>query len=148
MIVLIDGPSGAGKTTFAGQLGAVLSWPVVHLDDFYPGWGGLAAARDMVVRDVLGRRGFWRWDWEQNVRGEWVDLDYEHLIIEGVGAISSESLDAGETFAVVLTAPEQVRRERALARDPYYKPYWEMWACQEKEHFAQLPWERVHVIRG
>ena len=40
--LLIDGPSGAGKTTLALQIGEALGIPVVHLDDFYPGWGGLA----------------------------------------------------------------------------------------------------------
>lgn len=74
--LLIDGPSGAGKTTLALQIGEALGIPVVHLDDFYPGWGGLAEGARMVAEDVLDleRPGYWRWDWERGCRGEWVAL--------------------------------------------------------------------------
>lgn len=68
MIILIDGPSGSGKTTLANRLGFILGWPVVHLDDFYPGWSGLAAGRDMVAGVILERR-FQRWDWDRNAPG-------------------------------------------------------------------------------
>ncbi len=33
--VAIDGGSASGKTTLAGQLGAALGCPVVHMDDFF-----------------------------------------------------------------------------------------------------------------
>lgn len=38
--IAIVGSSGAGKSTFARQLGAILDIPVTHLDAFYwqPGW--------------------------------------------------------------------------------------------------------------
>ena len=38
--VLIIGPGGAGKSTFANQLGELLDVEVLHLDKFYwrPGW--------------------------------------------------------------------------------------------------------------
>ena len=41
--ILIDGRSGAGKTTFAGLVGEATGFHVIHLDEFYPGWGGLIA---------------------------------------------------------------------------------------------------------
>ncbi|MEZ5188733.1 MAG: hypothetical protein R2723_09135 [Microbacterium sp.] len=53
--VLIDGQSGAGKTTLAALLrdgwrGAV---EVVALDDVYPGWDGLAAGADAAREQIL-----------------------------------------------------------------------------------------------
>ena len=53
MIVLVDGPSGSGKTTLATRLGTLLRLPVIHMDDFYPGWSGLAAGSDIIATSVL-----------------------------------------------------------------------------------------------
>ncbi|WPF66938.1 MULTISPECIES: hypothetical protein [unclassified Corynebacterium] len=142
---LIDGPSGSGKTTYATALGQRRGHRVVHLDDFYPGWSGLAAGARMVSECVLhpSAPGYRRWDWERDRPGEWVALPVgEPLIIEGVGAITQASVAAarrlGEVRTVWVDAPEAVRRARALARDPYYEPWWEMWASQEREHFRAI----------
>ena len=43
-LIAIDGPSGAGKTTLARDVAAVLAAPTIHMDDLYPGWDGLRAA--------------------------------------------------------------------------------------------------------
>ncbi|WP_288832234.1 (d)CMP kinase [uncultured Corynebacterium sp.] len=136
--VLIDGPSGAGKTTLANLMGRALGMEVVHLDDFYPGWGGLAEGARMVAEDVLRPRdpGYWRWDWKHDRRGEWVALDpAADLIVEGVGALTGASLSAararGSVVAIRVIAPAEVRKRRALARDPGFAPYWDMWAAQE-----------------
>ncbi|MDO4260230.1 MAG: hypothetical protein Q4C87_12005 [Actinomycetaceae bacterium] len=56
-VVLIDGPSGAGKTTFAEALlarGAIAGHRLhcLHLDAIYPGWHGLSAG-SAVVDDLL-----------------------------------------------------------------------------------------------
>ena len=54
-VVLIDGRSGAGKTTLARELAPLLGAQLVSLDDLYPGWGGLeagsAAVHETVLRD-------------------------------------------------------------------------------------------------
>ncbi|WP_342319484.1 hypothetical protein [Corynebacterium mayonis] len=136
--VLIDGPSGAGKTTLAVVMGQALGMEVVHLDDFYPGWAGLAEGARMVAEDVLHptRPGFWRWDWRCDRRGAWVALDpAADLIVEGVGAVTGASLSAaqarGHVVAIRVTAPPATRKQRALKRDPGYAEYWDMWAAQE-----------------
>lgn len=143
LTVLVDGPSGAGKTTFADAVGRRTGLRVVHLDDFYPGWSGLAAASRMVVDDVLHptRPGYRRWDWGADVPGEWVALDpAESLIVEGVGAVTAASISAarrlGEVLSVRIDAPVDVRRTRALRRDEGYEPFWDMWAAQEATFFA------------
>ena len=136
--VLIDGPSGAGKTTLAAVMGRALGIRVVHLDDFYPGWGGLAEGARMVARDVLHPRspGYWRWDWDAHRRAGWVELDpAADVIVEGVGAVTGASIRAararGDVTTVRVVAPAGVRRSRALQRDPGYADYWDMWAAQE-----------------
>ncbi|MEX3505413.1 hypothetical protein [Corynebacterium sp. LK2510] len=143
--VLIDGRSGAGKTTLALMMGEALGCRVVHLDDFYPGWSGLAEGARRVAEDVLHptRPGFWRWDWKHNRRGAWVALDpQEDVIVEGVGAITEASISAalkrGSVATIRVAAPLQTRRDRALRRDPGYAPYWDMWTAQE-EGLPELP---------
>lgn len=142
--LLIDGLSGAGKTTLAEQIGAALGIPVVHCDEFYPGWNGLEEGARIVARDVLSLQepGYWRWDWERNCRGEWVSLASDSdLIIEGVGAVTEGSIVAARTRGCVNTlwvdAAESLRRSRALIRDPEYARFWEMWAAQEDELFMR-----------
>ena len=76
MIVLVDGPSGSGKTTLATRLGILLRLPVIHMDDFYPGWSGLAAGSDIIAASVLKTTdpGYYRWDWANDRAGEWVPV--------------------------------------------------------------------------
>ncbi|WP_075735665.1 (d)CMP kinase [Corynebacterium phocae] len=153
LTVLIDGPSGSGKTTLAGDLASRLGARVVHLDDFYPGWSGLAAASRQVADSVLAGHlpGYRRWDWENDRPGQWVALDPgEDLIVEGVGALSAGSLRAaaarGAVVSVVIDAPARLRQRRAFDRDAEdnYGEFWQMWARQEKEHFAR--WAREGVV--
>ena len=137
--LLIDGLSGSGKTTLANHIGAALGIQVVHLDDFYPGWGGLAEGARMVANDVLDpvAPGFWRWDWERNERGQWVTLEPgADLVVEGVGAVTDASIRKakarGDVDTLRVVAAEEKRKARALKRDPGYAPWWDMWAEQEK----------------
>ena len=151
--LLIDGLSGSGKTTLANHIGSVLGIQVVHLDDFYPGWGGLAIGARMVADDVLDpvAPGFWRWDWEQNTRAEWVPLvPGADLVVEGVGAVTEASISKakarGEVDTLRVVADAETRKARALKRDPGYAPWWDMWAEQEKLQPA-IPVD-VEVRRG
>ncbi|MCX6495721.1 MAG: hypothetical protein NTW23_00100, partial [Rhodoluna sp.] len=59
-IIVIDGRAGAGKSTLALDLQNELfrsgeSMPrVIHMDDLYEGWTGLAQGADYLQRFVLG----------------------------------------------------------------------------------------------
>ena len=137
--VLIDGRSGSGKTTFAAALAQLTGHEVIHLDDFYPGWLGLNEAMVMVARDVLHptHPGYRRWDWETNMPGEWVDLDPARpRIVEGVGAVTGASIRAaqkrGRVVSIRLHLDAETRRQRALARDPGFADWWDVWAAQEE----------------
>ncbi|MDO4915341.1 hypothetical protein [Corynebacterium sp.] len=95
--VLIDGLSGSGKTTLAKYLAEATGARVIHCDEFYPGWSGLMEASRIVADCVLALAdaGYRRWDWTVDGPGEWVAVDPgEPLIVEGVGAVTTASLEA------------------------------------------------------
>ncbi|WP_228266383.1 NUDIX domain-containing protein [Ornithinimicrobium ciconiae] len=137
-IIAIDGPSGSGKTTLAEAVATDLACPLLHMDDFYPGWDGLAAAVDLVTDQVLeplarGERATYRvWDW---IQGDWgrtaVVPATDLLVIEGCGSSVGR---AGEYAAVRVwvDADEHVRHQRGIERDgDTFAPHWDRWAAQE-----------------
>ncbi|MDO5029484.1 MAG: hypothetical protein Q4E11_02735 [Corynebacterium sp.] len=149
MILLIDGRSGSGKTTLAAKFHRVLSWPVIHLEDVYPGWGGLEAASNAVAASIINpalspdKRGYRRWDWYANSLAEWVATPPDtSLIIEGCGAITQANLAAarsvgdGAGWGIWVELDTQTRFERAMARDMHFEGHWDMWARQEDQHIA------------
>lgn len=143
--IVIDGRSGAGKTTLADEVaGALTGAALVHLDDLYPGWDGLADASAAVHDRVLapharGRSPQWRrWDWDASAWAEEHTCDPRRpLVVEGAGALTRRSA-AIATVSVWLDGEASVRRARALARDgETYAPHWERWAAQEDAHIAR-----------
>ena len=141
-LVCIDGPSGSGKTELATQLAVALDGvPLLHMDDLYPGWDGLAAGvatlrADVVAPLLAGRPArYRRWDWARDAYAEWHDLGTPPLlVVEGVGAGAVEGV---ASLLVWVDAPEEVRYRRAMARDgATYAPLWTRWAAQERAHFA------------
>ena len=147
-VVLIDGRSGAGKTTLAREL--VARWPMhgrvqlVALDQVYPGWDGLQdgveAARELILtphgRGILG---VWqRWDWDGSAYAEAHAVDPAlPLIVEGSGLLTPTTARLGDV-RVWLEAPADARKRRALARDgETYRPHWNQWAEQEERHLSR-----------
>ena len=137
-VVLIDGRSGAGKTTLAQRLAPLLGGQLVSLDDIYPGWDGLAAGSAAVPGMLAGPDAGWRrWDWTAGRAAEWHPVDPDRaIVVEGCGAISAASR-ALATFAIWMDGPADERRARALARDPGYAPFWDRWAAQEEAHIER-----------
>jgi cytidylate kinase len=140
-ITIIDGRSGSGKTELAERVAAQTGARVVHMDDLYAGWHGLAAGSRLLERSVLapiaaGEAAVWRrWDWSL---GDWGPEDRAEpgrpLIIEGCGSLTIVSR-AHADRAVWLEAPEAVRRARALQRDGD-DSWWMLWREQENAHIA------------
>jgi uridine kinase len=142
-VVAVDGPSGSGKTTLAKALVEELGCPVVHMDELFPGWDGLADAVPLLVDQVLrplsrGERASYRlWDWDA---GGWggsrVVEPGPLLVVEGCAS----SVGAAGAFAAVrvwVEAPLPDRLRRGLERDgETYRPHWERWAAQEQALFA------------
>ncbi|CAN5312197.1 AAA family ATPase [soil metagenome] len=129
-LVLVDGRSGSGKTTFAATLGL----PVLHMDDLYPGWHGLAAGSEYLLEALRTRR-YRRWDWAVDDRAEWHDLP-DDLVVEGVGCLTRGTSSLADR-AVWLELAEPLRRQRALARDPSFAKHWDAWAAQEEAFIAR-----------
>ena len=135
-VVLIDGRSGAGKTTLANTLiSHHADWQLVQADDLYPGWSGLSGAWDL--RDLVTRHRYRRWDWYQDRFGDEVVLDTNRpLVIEGCGVLTPTNAPLA-SLRVWCEIPAPLRRQRALTRDPEFRDQWAMWAIQEGLHIAR-----------
>lgn len=59
--VAVIGSGGAGKTTFADELGAITGLPVIHLDELYwrPGWVASPSEEWRLTQEVLVARDRW-----------------------------------------------------------------------------------------
>ncbi|WP_433431028.1 uridine kinase family protein [Nonomuraea sp. CA-141351] len=144
-LVAVDGPAGAGKTTFAVRLGAALGCQVIHSDHFPVPWeggpGGWFHALESQVlvplRDGLPG-GFRRYDWVRGEYAEQVSVPVAPvLVIEGVGTARS-SVAHLLAFTVWLEAPRPVRFARVMERDgAELELRWREWFAAEEEWFAE-----------
>lgn len=146
--LLIDGRSGAGKTSLAARVAA--AWPlagrlqVVALDSLYPGWDGLAAgaerAREMIlIPHGRGLLGTWRrWDWDADAEAESHAVDPAlALLVEGCGVLTPASARLAD-LTVWVDGQAESRRRRALDRDgDAFRSHWKMWAAQEQTHIRR-----------
>ncbi len=148
-LVAIDGPSGAGKTWFAGRLAAELGdAPVVHTDDLLDGWDDQFTSWPRIERLALaplraGRPARYRsYQWDTgNFTGEPVVVEPARIVLlEGVG--SARSVIRPElSLAVFVTAPHGLRLDRTVTRDAghdlAFRAYLERWRAAEDRHFAE-----------
>lgn len=154
-LLCIDGPAGSGKTTLAAEVaeahpGAV----VVHMDDVFEGWDGLADAPRRVRRFIIDplRRGapaaFRRYDWYRAALAETITLPAtDLLVLEGVAAGDRSYADA-ITLLVYVTAPLPTRLSRGLDRDgEQMRPQWLRWQEQEAVYLRDARTEaRADVV--
>lgn len=143
-LICVDGPAGAGKTTFATSLSRrERDSRVVHLDALYDGWDGLATV-DRQLGTLLeplaaGRAGsYQRYDWHADRYAETVVVEPSPLLVlEGVGSWSP-AYAALVTALVWIDAAPDVRLARAVARDgAAMEPQLQRWSVAEAEHFAR-----------
>jgi uridine kinase len=147
-IILIDGRAGSGKSTLAEKLQQLLfrdgeSLPrVIHMDDLYPGWEGLAAGSEYLNRFILtplqkGETASWQnWNWEKGERDQWREFSAgTPLIIEGCGAISVRSSEQAN-LRIWLEADEETRRQRWIEREGNDAMF-ETWAASELDFYAR-----------
>jgi len=142
-IILIDGRSGVGKTRLAALIVDAFDATLVHLDDGYHGWAGLATGRDAMIETVLtplalGLPGRYRaWDWERDVAGDIVDVHpADILVFEGCGISTPQSRELASTVLWV-ECDETLRLERLVGRDRgAFKDFYEAWDAQVNDHIA------------
>ena len=147
-IVLIDGRAGSGKSTFAESLQQQLfrdgeSAPrVIHMDNIFEGWGGLALGSEYMVRFILqplARRetASWQdWSWVKNQRSSWREFSGgTPLIVEGCGSLTERSKEHSD-ISIWLEASEEVRRERWVQRERHLEKF-DFWAAQELDFYAR-----------
>jgi para-aminobenzoate synthetase len=164
VVVAVDGRSGAGKSTIARSLADALrrlgaGAVVVHLDDLYPGWDGLAPVVPLVVEHVLSPLAGLlpvvvpTWAWDADRPGPPRALPAlgpprpAVVLLDGAGSGARAAVPwlAG---LVWVGAAAVVRRARALARDgDTYAPHWEHWSAQEEAYARRegLP-ERAGLV--
>ena len=162
-IILIDGRTGSGKTSFASALQNRLfqkgeSAPrVIHMDDLYEGWDGLQAGVDYLIRQILAplsRREGASWqeyDWEAGERtGLWREFrGGTPLIIEGVGSLSRVAAEQADV-TIWLEAEQQVRQQRIASRQAAGDgdgSWFAMWSAQEADFYAREKSDEIADLR-
>lgn len=153
-LVAIDGPGGAGKSTFARKLSeAAGESPVVHTDDFASAdnpinwWPRLL---EQVIEPLT--RGdaahYQRYDWPSETLAEWHTIEPAPIvIIEGVSAGRAEWA-AHLSFLIWIETPREERLRRGLDRDGIAALHnWESWMAGEDAHYKRDPTrERSDVV--
>ena len=153
-IVLIDGRAGSGKSTFAEALQQQLfrdgeSAPrVIHMDNIFEGWEGLALGSDYMVRFILQplarqETASWQdWSWVKNQRSSWREISGgTPLIVEGCGSLTERSKEHAD-ISIWLEASEETRRERWIQRERHLEKF-DFWAAQELDFYAR---EKSHSL--
>lgn len=142
-LVLIDGRSAAGKTSFAEELNRSAGGELVHTDDLLDGWDDQFTYWKRLVHNVFepiaeGRPGgYWRYDWAKGKFVEWIAVKPAPiLIVEGVGAARAEGR-ALASLSIFVDAPLPVREARSLARDGQaMQAHLARWRHREELHFG------------
>ncbi|UOQ58018.1 hypothetical protein MUN78_04025 [Leucobacter allii] len=136
-VVILDGRSGSGKTSLAARIAERFRADgrpaaVLHVEDLYPGWDGLALG-SRAVSEALTTGVYRRYDWEARAFAERVPVPAGvPLIIEGCGALTaanlaaavarvragrSERVDADAAARVRADAAERARADAAARRN-------------------------------
>ena len=143
-IVAIDGCGGAGKSTFAATLSALLSdCPIIHTDDLASSEAPLdwyLRMLDQVLVPLSKGQGarYQRFDWLTSQPAEWCDVPaHRFLIVEGVSATRRE-FRPFLAFSVFVETDRKTRLARGLLRDGTEAEHlWLGWMREEDEYLAR-----------
>jgi uridine kinase len=153
VLIGIDGPGGAGKSTLARELGARIDAEIVQADDFHRprgerGVSGAGQTYDWrrLERQVLEpfKAGelarYQRYDWERDALAEWRDVPPGPVIVEGIYVLREEARPYFD-YSIWIDAPRSERLRRGLARDGIEaRRQWNEWMELEDEYVrAQRP---------
>jgi len=149
-IILIDGRAGSGKSTLAAKLQNELfkqgeSMPrIIHMDDLYEGWQGLALGAEYLQRFILQplltkKNASWQeYNWELEQRERWREFSGgTPLIVEGCGSLNQYTSTVAN-ISIWLEVDEEIRRARWHERDGNtFDEYFDIWAAQELDFITR-----------
>ena len=138
VVVGIDGCGGAGKSTFAASLSALLgNCSIIHTDDFASwevplDWYPRMLEQVMVPLSKNLSARFQRFDWPTTQLGEWHTVSPQaFVIIEGVSATRRE-FRPFLAFCIYVETDRETRLRRGLQRDgEATKQQWLGWMKDE-----------------
>ena len=159
-LLLVDGRSGAGKTTAAERVARLLGADVIHTDDIAWNYSRFDWA-DLLVSGVIEP---WRRrepvdyrppGWVKDGReGTVVATVGRSLVVEGVGA-GRASLAELTDLVIWVQADRTQAGVRGLARDASYgtrtpaeaAAFWDEWMTEEEPFLAaDRPWTRADLM--
>lgn len=159
-LILIDGRSGNGKSTFANKLANCIDAIIVHTDDIswhHHPFNWVQEIQDEVIipwrmgRDINYKPPAWI---AMNRKGSITAAAKSSLIIEGVGAGRSE-LARSDTLVIWVQANHADVYNRAIKRDmvnenrtrSQAEDFWAEWMSLEEPLIENdRPWTRAHYI--
>lgn len=153
MVVVVDGNSASGKTTFAARLAGVLGAPLVHTDDvawhhsFFDWWPLLIAH----VLEPFRNGQTINWTpaaWMARGRTGSILVPFAPvLIVEGVSASRRELMDLIDV-AIWMDIDPRLAEQRGLERDgPEGRAFWFEWQAAEDVFLDKdRPWERAKLV--
>jgi uridine kinase len=144
LIVCIDGPAGAGKTTLSEQL-ADDSTHTIHMDNLYDGWedplGDNLTQRltEWVIQPIVARTSLTLRDynWFTNTFGDYYEIPLPRiLIIEGVGSAQTLMRDVAD-ITIFIDVETALGKKRVIERDgESMLNHIDHWQEREAQHFA------------
>lgn len=153
-IIAVDGPGGAGKSSFAEQLAQNLgNAPIIHTDDF-ASWDNPLNWWPRLIEQVLEPLShnetarYQRYDWSTKHLAEWHEIQpAAYLILEGVSS-SREAFRPYIIYSIWIETPRQERLRRGLERDGETAlPLWEEWMASEDEYIErEHPEQKADLI--
>lgn len=147
VFIAVDGRAAADTASVALEMARILrrrrSVSIVHLEDLYPGWDGLAEGIKRCAAYVLGplligQDAAWRaWNWEAGQEGEErLTSPTDVVILQGTGSGSAELRPHCHAVVWVEVPREHDRRHTAKATGDARALHWKHWTAQEDAWLA------------
>lgn len=155
-VICIDGPAGAGKTTFAARLHEEYSnVNVVHMDDLYAGWLSpinQEFSNRIIQQIVMPHKSglpiaFKKYDWKLGDFNETQNLAPQQLLIlEGVGSANRELRNFAD-LVIFIEIDADFGISRVLKRDgEQISTQMENWKSMQDAYFKNEDVKRAADI--